>query len=181
MTNVQTTIDMLLEKINSLEERVAALESKNSKQKNGISTIINYHTPTINYLEWIKTLDPTQENMELIFSHGYIQGMSMMLCSLIEQSTDPPFILNRSKKNQILIYIDAKWSQMDNKQFETFIDIQQFKLLKLFKQWKQDNPKYLSDEYSEILSKYHQNILGTKLPKITTIQRIRNTVYNSLL
>jgi hypothetical protein len=70
---------------------------------------------------------------------------------------------------------------MENKQFETFIDIQQSKLLKIFKQWKLDNPKYLSDEYSEILSKYHQNILGTKIPKITTIQRIRNTVYNSLL
>ena len=181
MTNQETTIEMLLEKINSLEERVAALESKNPKQKNTISSIINYHTPTINYLEWIKTLEATQENMELIFTHGYIQGMSMMLCSLIEQSTDPPFILNRNKKNQIFIYIDAKWSQMENKQFETFIDIQQSKLLKIFKQWKQDNPKYLSDEYSEILSKYHQNILGTKLPKITTIQRIRNTVYNSLL
>ena len=181
MTNQQTTIDMLLEKIQSLEERVAALESKNPKQKNGIPSIINFHTPTINYSEWIKILEPTQENMELIFSHGYIQGMSMMLCSLIEQSTDPPFILNRSKKNQILIYIDGKWIQMDNKEFETCVDIQQFKLLKIFKQWKEDNPKYLTDEYSEILSKYHQNILGTKYPKITTIQRIRNTVYNSLL
>ena len=48
MTNQETTIEMLLEKINSLEERVAALESKCPKQKNGISTIINYHTPTIN-------------------------------------------------------------------------------------------------------------------------------------
>ena len=70
---------------------------------------------------------------------------------------------------------------MDKKKFETCVYIQQFKLLKIFKQWKEDNPKYLTDEYSEILSKYHQNILGTKYPKITTIQRIRNTVYNSLL
>ena len=181
MTDQQTTIEILLDKINSLEERVAILESKTPKHKNGIPTIMNFHTPTINYSDWIKTLEPTQEHMELIFSHGYIQGMSMMLCSLIEQSTDPPFILNRSKKNQILIYIDGKWIQMDNKEFETCVDIQQFKLLKIFKQWKEDNPKYLTDEYSEILSKYHQNILGTKYPKITTIQRIRNTVYNSLL
>jgi len=181
MTNQQTTIEILLDKINSLEERVAILESKTPKHKNGIPTIMNFHTPTINYSDWIKTLEPTQENMESIFSHGYIQGMSMMLCSLIEQSTEPPFILNRNKKNQMLIYIDGKWIQMDNKEFETCVDIQQSKLLKIFKQWKEDNPKYLTDEYSEILSKYHQNILGTKYPKITTIQRIRNTVYNSLL
>jgi hypothetical protein len=181
MANQQATIEILMEKIKSLEERVVLLESKNPKYKSSISSITNFHTPTINYSEWIKICEPTQENMEAIFSHGYIQGMSIMICSLIEQFTDPPFILNRNKKNQILIYVDGKWIQMDNKQFETFVDIQQFKLLKIFKQWKADNPKYLTDQYSEILSKYLQNILGTKYPKITTIQRIRNTVYTSLL
>ena len=70
---------------------------------------------------------------------------------------------------------------MDNNHFGVFIDIQQSKLLKLFKQWKLDNPKYQTDEYSDILSKYLQNILGTKYPKMETIQRIRTSVYTSLL
>ena len=70
---------------------------------------------------------------------------------------------------------------MDNKYFAMFIDIQQSKLLKLFKQWKIDNPKYETDEYSDILSKYLQNILGTKFSKMETVQRIRTSVYTSLL
>ncbi|OUV83339.1 MAG: hypothetical protein CBC91_00610 [Rickettsiales bacterium TMED131] len=176
-----TNMEMLLKKLTDLEERVAILESKNSKHKVNMATHITYHNPSINYSDWIKTLEPTQENMEQIFSQGYIQGMSIMLCSLIEQSTDPPIVFNPNKKYQLFIYVDGKWTQMENKDFELCIDIQQSKILKIFKQWKEENPKYLTDEYSEILSKYHQNILGTKYPKITTVQKIRNTVYNSLL
>ena len=51
----------------------------------------------------------------------------------------------------------------------------------LFKQWKQENPKYALDEYSEILSKYNENILGTKFSKVTTVERIKLAVYRSLL
>ena len=66
---------------------------------------------------------------------------------------------------------------MDNKYFAMFIDIQQSKLLKLFKQWKIDNPKYETDGYSfKISSKYlEQNFLKWKL------WRIRSSVYTSLL
>ena len=62
-----------------------------------------------------------------------------------------------------------------------FVDVIQFKLFKLFKEWKQENPKYALDEYSEILSKYNENILGTKFSKVTTVERIKLAVYRSLL
>ena len=62
-----------------------------------------------------------------------------------------------------------------------FIDLIQSKLFKLFKKWKETNPKYLQEDYSELLSKYNQHILGTKYPKMNTVQRIFTAVYTSLL
>tara|TARA_B100000902_G_C27065487_1_gene791312 strand:+ start:228 stop:773 length:546 start_codon:yes stop_codon:yes gene_type:complete len=181
MENDTLTMEMLLKRIELLESKVAVLEAKDVKQKTNTVNVSTFHTPSIKYLQWIPTLEPSQEHMEFLFTQGYIQGISMLVCSLIEQSTEPPIIMNRSKKNQIYIYVEDKWILMDNNHFGKFIDIQQSKLLKLFKQWKLDNPKYQTEEYSDILSKYLQNILGTKYPKMETIQRIRTTVYSSLL
>lgn len=181
MNTESLTMEMLLKRIETLEAKVTALESKDTKYKVNTVNVSNFHTPSTKYQEWIHTLEPTQEHMEFLFTQGYIQGMSMLVCSLIEQSTEPPIIMNRSKKNQMYIYLEEKWILMDNKYFAMFIDIQQSKLLKLFKQWKIDNPKYETDEYSDILSKYLQNILGTKFPKMETVQRIRTSVYTSLL
>jgi hypothetical protein len=181
MDNDPLTMEMLLKRIESLESKVAVLEAKEVKHKTNTVNVSTFHIPSTKYQEWIQSLEPTQEHMEFLFTQGYIQGISMLVCSLIEQSTEPPIIMNRSKKNQIYIYLEDKWIVMDNNHFGVFIDIQQSKLLKLFKQWKIDNPKYQTEEYSDILSKYLQNILGTKYPKMETIQRIRTTVYSSLL
>lgn len=183
MTNENVTIQMLLEKINALEDRIKVLEANEptKSQKSSSLQLSTLYTPTLQYLEWIKTLEPSHDHMESVFSQGFIQGISIIICELIEQSIQPPIHINKNKKNQFYIYQNDKWCQLEKKQFETFIDIIQFKLFKLFKQWKEDNPKYLLDDYSDILSKYSQHILGTKIPKMTTIQRIYSSVYNSLL
>ena len=182
MTSENVTLSMLLEKITALENRISVLESNEVKShKTSVPVVCTFHTPVSDYLEWLKTLEPTPEHLDIVLSQGYIQGVSIILCELIEQSVEPPILVNRSKKNQVYIYQATKWSIIDNKQFETLVDVIQSKLFKLFKKWKDDNPKYGLDEYSELLSKYHQHILGTKLPKITTLQRIRTSVYSSLL
>ena len=185
MTTKTINLEYLLEKIVALENRISVLESNQTKQKTNTQTIPSLYTPTLKYMEWIKSLNVTQEHMDTVFSQGYIQGMSFIICSLIEQTLGgPPIVLkpnNNNKKNNIYIYVEDKWTQMESKQLETLVDVVQSKLLKLFKQWKVDNPKYLTEPYSEILSKYHQNILGTKTPKITTIQRIQTTLCRSLL
>lgn len=171
----------LLEKINELENRINLLENKNSKQKQNNVDISTFYTPNIIFMEWLKQLQPTLEHLDIIFTQGYIQGMSIIICELIERSTEPPILLNHSKKNQFYIYLNDKWSIFDNKLFESLINVIQSKILKLFKEWKDNNPKYLTDEYSDILSKYHQNVLGTKIPKLSTLQRIRTSIYSSLL
>ena len=185
MSTKTINLECLLEKIVALENRITALESNQTKQKTNAQTVPTLYTPTLKYMEWIKSLTVTQEHMETVFTQGYIQGMSFIICSLIEQTLGgSPIVLkpnNNNKKNHIYIYIEDKWSQMESKQLETLVDVVQSNLLKLFKQWKIDNPKYLTDQYSEILSKYHQNILGTKTPKITTIQRIQTNLCRSLL
>jgi hypothetical protein len=182
MTSQDVTLSVLLDRIATLEARVTILESNEVKYHKHPSPIIPlFHIPHIPFIDWVKTLEPTQQHLDIVLSQGYIQGVSIILCELIEQSVEPPIVINRSKKNQIYIYETSKWSIVENKQFETFVDVIQSKLFKLFKKWKEDNPKYALEEYSELLSKYHQNILGTKNPKITTLQRIKTSVYSSLL
>ena len=183
MSTKSITMECLLEKIVALENRITVLESNQTKQKTNAQVIPTFYTPTLKYMEWIKSLTVTQEHMETVFSQGYIQGMSFIICSLIEQTLGgPPILLNQNnKKNHIYIYLEDKWNQIETKQLETLVDVVQSNLLKLFKQWKIDNPKYLTDQYSEILSKYHQNILGTKNPKLSTIQRIQTNLCRSLL
>ena len=173
------SLSMLLDRIIALETKMSVLEAKELKhQKPSPPT---FHTPNISFIDWVKSLEPTREHLEHVLSQGYIQGMSIILCALIEQSLDPPIQINHSKKNQLYVYQLNKWSISENKQFEMFVDVIQFKLFKLFKQWKQENPKYALDEYSEILSKYNENILGTKFSKVTTVERIKLAVYRSLL
>ena len=182
MTSQDVTLSMLLDKITALEARITVLESNEVKYHKHTPTIVSlFHTPHIPFIDWVKTLEPTQQHLDIVLSQGYIQGVSIILCELIEQSVEPPIVINKTKKNQIYSYENSKWSIIDNKQFEIFVDVIQSKLLKLFKKWKEDNPKYTLEEYSELLSKYHQNILGTKYPKITTLQRIKTSVYTSLL
>tara|TARA_B100001758_G_scaffold247855_1_gene267813 strand:- start:8728 stop:9240 length:513 start_codon:yes stop_codon:yes gene_type:complete len=170
-----------LDKINELENRISLLENKNSKQKQNNVDISTFYTPNIIFMEWLKQLQPTLDQLDIIFTQGYIQGMSIIICELIERSNEPPILLNHSKKNQFYIYLNDKWCLFDNKLFESLINVIQSKILKLFKEWKDNNPKYLTDEYSDILSKYHQNVLGTKTPKLSTLQRIRTSIYSSLL
>tara|TARA_A100001015_G_C14954458_1_gene698150 strand:- start:923 stop:1471 length:549 start_codon:yes stop_codon:yes gene_type:complete len=182
MTSENVTLSMLMEKIEALENRIKLLESNEVKShKPSTSIVASFYTPQIHFIDWVKSLEPTQQHLDIVLSQGYIQGVSVILCELIEQSTEPPILVSGTKKNQVYIYETSKWSIIDNKQFETFVDVIQSKLLKLFKKWKEDNPKYALEEYSELLSKYHQNILGTKYPKITTLQRIKTSVYTSLL
>ena len=182
MTSENVTLDMLLDKIKALENRISILESSEVKSYKASAPIVaSFHTPQIHFIEWVKALEPTQQHLEIVLSQGYIQGMSIILCELIEQCVEPPILVSRTKKNQVYIYETNKWSIIDTKQLETFVDVIQSKLFKLFKIWKEANPKYALEEYSELLSKYHQHILGTKLPKITTLQRIKTSVYTSLL
>ncbi len=182
MTSENVTLSMLLEKITTLEKRISVLESNDVKyHKTSAPIVASFHTPQIHFIDWIKTLDPTQQHLEIVLSQGYIQGVSIIVCELIEQSTEPPILVSKTKKNQVYIYELGRWSIIENKQFETFVNVIQSKLFKLFKKWKDDNPKYALEEYSELLSKYNQHILGTKHPKLTTLQRIKTSVYNSLL
>ena len=121
---------MLLDRIIALETKMSVLEAKELKhQKPSPPT---FHTPNISFIDWVKSLEPTREHLEHVLSQGYIQGMSIILCALIEQSLDPPIQINHSKKNQLYVYQLNKWSISENKQFEMFVDVIQFKLFKLF-------------------------------------------------
>ena len=169
----------LQNKIIELEKRVQVLEG--SKHKSTSVDLTTFPTPDCEIQPWITTLQLEQDQLTMVFTHGYIQGMTMILCEYIEQHNPSPIKPNPSKKSTFYVYKDQKWQVLDTTTLEQIIDIVQSKLFKVFKTWKDSNPKYLSDEFNDIYSKYHQNVMGTKSPKAATIQRIKTSLYTNLI
>ena len=72
-------------------------------------------TTQIHFIDWVKSLEPTQQHLDIVLSQGYIQGVSVILCELIEQSTEPPILVSGTKKNQVYIYETSRYFIMQNK------------------------------------------------------------------
>jgi len=168
-------ITSLRTKIQGLEKRIELLEGH--KIKPITVDISSFPNPEVEFINWIKSLVLTQDNLSLVFAQGYIQGVSMILCEFIEQDTSCPIKPNTGKKNQFYVFHNQKWQQLDNDTFDKARLIIESKLFKLFKVWKDNNPKYLTDEYCDIYSKYHHNVMGSKLTKSAILHRVRIALY----
>lgn len=177
--NLLDVVTKLQQQITLLEQRIEKLEKNKPKQQSNNSIVFN--KPSMECIEWIKSLELTQDHLTLLFAQGYIQGMTMILCEMIEQCENPPIIGCSDKKKQFFTYINEKWQITDNKTFDTIRLALEFKIMKLFKTWKEENPKYLTDAYCEIYAKYYQNVMGTKLNKSAIIVKLKSSLYNALL
>ena len=119
-------------KLDKMKNRIKVLESNEVKShKPSTSIIASFHTPQIHFIDWVKSLEPTQQHLDIVLSQGYIQGVSVILCELIEQSTEPPILVSGTKKNHI-ISKRIKYIKGDTKNINLILNKKKNKIKTIF-------------------------------------------------
>lgn len=115
------------------------------------------------FSEWLPAIPPiTREQLELVFQHGFIDGMCSIIASIVatspvpvcayEEAPDTLFVYERQDQEQ-----NSCWRAMTRPEFEKFINRMQKLLMNEFVSWQQENKERWHDP--DFAEKYDANLL----------------------
>jgi hypothetical protein len=117
------------------------------------------------FSEWLPAIPPiTREQLELVFQHGFIDGMCSIIATIVatspvpvcayEEAPDTLFVYERQDQDQ---QQEQCWRAMTRPEFEKFINRMQKLLMNEFVCWQQENKERWHDP--DFAEKYDANLL----------------------
>lgn len=179
-------IKYLIKKQTSMENELASLKRIVNRSKNKM-TILDWindkYIDHDDFKDWFKELTVNEDDLKHIFDNDLVEGISQIFINNIHIENDnSPIMAFIQKPNVLYTYSDKKWNIIDNKLFEKCIDDINSKIIKEFKNWKDnhqhelDSNKYGEDYYSRIVNK----IMGGPCLRSSLYCKIRSVIYHHI-
>jgi len=188
-----TVIQSLLEKQEKFEKQIEKMSSwinNNRKKINVLDWLNTNHTDCIDYNEWLNGLIISENDMELIFNHGFIEGMKYIInkiCSNdncnthIEHKNGLPIKAFEQKEGTLFIYTNENWEIMSSSLFELLFNTITKGLTKQLKFWQDKNKHRLyQNGFTEIYIENVKKITGGDLSRDQQYHRVKQYLYNHL-
>ena len=156
---------------------------KQKKHVNVIDWLNNNYISNISYCEWKEFLQINDDDLHLIFNHGFILGIFYILqnnLSLNNQDILPIRGFDQ-KPNVLFVCNNKKWRMIDNKEFKNLISEIQKKIMEHFKIWMDRNQKMINNTDNN--DEWHNNlikVMGGKYPYEEAVRRINSKLYKYL-
>ena len=183
---------MLHNKYEKLEKDYDLLKSHvyNTKKKIDIINYLNENYKPNNNFDFLKfttDISITNNELELIFKHDYIDGILNIIINTIEflsrQHNILPLKAFNHKEYALYIYNNnlKSWKVMDSNELITFIKYFDKKILNLFLEWKIEAQKKMDyDKYTEIYILNMKKVLGNNFENKDKKTIIKNKLYKHL-
>ena len=123
--------------------------------------------PTVPFTAWLPAIPPiTREHLELVFQHGFMDGMCAIIAAIVSIAAPPP-LCAYDEAPSLLIYETetqpetdreaTKWRTMTQSEFERFINRMQKLLMNEFVCWQQEHKERWHDP--DFAEQYDANLL----------------------
>ena len=173
--------------LKKLKREIDKLKQRDYYHKKKISVIDylnNNFKPKINYEDWVKNINITQDDLNFIFDYGSIKGTSLLfknfLCKDSEVKIIPIISTNHTLSN-LYIYSNNSWKIMIEEQLKDLLELINKKLFNQFQNWGIECEKNMTKEkYKELYILNLQKLISGKHSNQQLNSRIKNSLSNIL-
>ena len=156
------------------------------------------YKPNINYEDWVRNINITQNDLNFIFEYGSIKGIILLLKNFslkglgsgLRSGSESgseldfkniPIISTNHTLGKLYIYSNDCWNVMNDEQFKKLLQSINKKILNEFERWRVECEKNMNKEkYSELYTLYVNKIVSGKYSNQQIQTRIKNGMYNFL-
>lgn len=176
--------DMLESKIDRMQNWVTT----NKKKLNVADWLNTNNSLTTNFYDWLRQLEFTSSDMELVFRYNYCEGIRFIIQRIFiseeeqEQSGNKiPIKAFEQRDNTIFIYNEDEWTIMTPEQFEVFFKTINKGLILQFKAWQDANRERLCETgFTETYAENAKKIFGGELTLEQQYTKIKRVLYNHI-
>ena len=174
---------VILKKYETLEKKMQDHEKyiKTQKKKiNIIDWLTDNYKPELNYNEWLSNIKITQNDLEILFNCGFIEGVYSLLIRCLKSVINPITCFDQ-RLNTFFIYKNDSWEHFDIEDFAKLIKKILFKFIKIFKIWKDQNKSFIdNDKNFEIVQKRYIEVMGGRYEDEVNTKKINSKLYKYL-
>lgn len=169
-----------------LEAKIGEMRGWVKRQKKKLSVIdwLNDNCKlTVDYIGWKRALTISDSDLELIFKHGFITGMTYILQRNLSLGNEHslPIRAFEQKLNVLFVYENECWRMITIDEFRQLISAIHLKIHIQFKVWRDANQKMINDVNNN--EEWHRNtskVMGGKDSYDVAIRKISVRLYNYL-
>lgn len=188
MRELYTVIQTLVERQEKFEKQIEKMSSwinNNRKKINVLDWLNANHNGSIDFNVWLSELIISEDDMELVFKHGFIEGMKYIINRLcLNDNTREeclPIKAFEQKEGTLFIYINENWEIMSSCMFELFFNTITKGLTKQLKLWQDKNKHRLyQNGFTEIYIENVKKITGGDLSREQQYHKIKQHLYNHI-
>lgn len=184
--NMWLALQTALKKIDKLEKKIESQQRWIKRQKNKMSIIdwlnTNYSLST-QLVDWYNDFEITNKDLELVFQHDFVGGMSYIFQKKLPISKYDEFPIKafEQKLNTLFVFNGESWEMLDQDEFSKMIDTIHKKLHSVFCVWNKEQQRRMDP--TEIDETYYKNIskvMGGKYSREDTLKKIKFKLYSYL-
>lgn len=192
MRELYTVIQTLLERQEKFEKQIERMSSwinNNRKKINVLDWLNTNHTDCIDFNKWLDNLIISEDDMELVFKYGFIEGMKYIINRICLNGTNVDHIMKEcfpikafeQKEGTLFIYINENWEIMSSGVFELFFNTITKGLTKQLKLWQDKNKHRLfQNGFTETYIENVKKITGGDLSRDQQYHKVKQYVYNHI-
>lgn len=184
--NITKELLLKYEKLERENNNLKQLIYKRQKKINVIDWLNNNIFPSKEFKAWYLNLEIIEENLEMIFEHGNIEGTCQIIEKIIPDKSEIPIKCFSEKDNTFYIYEKDeerlnKWRILTNEELISFLKTINKKISKLFVDWQEVNKEKLEDEKFAIeYIKKMQKMIGKNESFESECNKIKNKLFKYL-
>ncbi len=189
LTEVPSMVDMwfivknLTKKCQSLESEVKKLKNYINKEKKKLSIIDwlnnNFKVKT-DCLNYFKTVQLCQEDLQMIFKHGFINGMLIILTNILTISKEHIKAFDQ-KLNTLFVCNCNGWKILDHDDFKKLVEIIHKKIYQELSIYNKNNVMIIDDlSNNDTWYKNIKKVTGGNIDYDDSVKKIRFKLYNQI-
>lgn len=157
-----------------------------NKKKVDIITYLNnnFNFDNYDFNDFIKSINVTSEDLEIIFKKDYLDGIvSIILNKINILENNVPLRAFSTKENILYIYLNSlkSWIQMSNEELQKTIKYFSKNILNEFSRWESETKKTMKpDDFSEIYILNMKKVLGGNYDSKNLNNLIKTRLYKNI-
>lgn len=179
---LQKILFIYVKKVHTLENEIDKLKAEASVRKRKIN-ILNWLNENkkcdITFTKFIDKIELDNDHLELLFQHGYIQGIVNIIKLFISRKMTSIPICAFGQKDNTLYIFNEEWCEMSNEVLKKLINKITKQISILFNIWNKNNTKISEKEQAEILDKTSL-ALGHNISQDEIYTKTHKSLYKNL-
>ena len=175
-------IQLLALKCDNLEKKIDKLLMINNKKINIIEWLNENKKITINYINWIDTIEITENHIDLVFEYDLYEAIRLIMKNkFIETNAEDLPIMAFEQKNNILFVYNDEWTMITPELFNLLFNKITKGLLREFNLWQEKHKdKLYENHFSDKYKTYLKKMLGGDLTREQQCIKIKHLLYNDI-